>query len=202
MRDGDEIDVILRHLGTGCDLQSFPGTTAEKLGLVRTASARGLIAWSKTRGRYELTHAGWRKVMPRRALGVATLVIGATIGAVIGAGALAVLWRPADASHHAVGRQPTAPVSRPVDANGGPYAALETARASLAAPALGSPAEPAKVVEQALPEEPRAEPAPTVTAQAIKKSRHKTTRARTHRTWAWSNPYRDDRYQGAGRMFR
>jgi hypothetical protein len=201
---------MLRHLGTGCDLQNFPGTTVEKLGLMRTAGARGLIAWSKARGRYELTRTGWRKVMPRRGFGVATLVVSTTIGAVIGAGALAVLWLPADASHRAVGRQPTTPVSRPVDANGGPHTPLETASASPAAPGLqeypaptlGSPTEPAKVAEQAVPEEPRAEAVPTVTTQAIKKSRHKTTRARTHRTWAWSNPYRDDRYQGFGRIFR
>jgi hypothetical protein len=205
---GEKIDTMLRHLGSGHDLQDFPGTTAEKLGLMRTAGARGLIVWRKARGRYELTQAGWRKVMPRRGLGLATRVVSTTIGAAIGAGALAVLWLPADTSHRAVGRQPTAPVSRPVDANGGPHTPLETASASSAAPGvqeypaptLGSPTEPAKVAEQVVPEEPRAEAAPTVTAQAIKKSRHKTSKTRSHRTWAWANPYRDDRYSGFGRF--
>ncbi len=209
----DPIDAMLRHLGSGHDLQNFPGTTAEKLGLMRTAGARGLIAWSKARGRYELTRVGWRHVTPRRGFGPAFLVVSTTIGAVIGAGALAALWLSADASHRSVGRQATAPVSRPVVANGGLDTPLQTASASPAAPVvqqypapsaqLGSPTEPARVAEQPVPEEPSAEAAPTATKQAaVKRSRHKTSSARTHRTWAWANSHRDDRYPGFGRMFR
>jgi len=211
MSEGDGEDrlvTMLRHLGVGHDPQDFPGTPNEKLGLIRTAVARGLVAWSKARDRYELTSLGWRHAIPRRAFGPASLAVSTAIGAVIGAATLAVLWLPADASHHPVGRQVKAPISRPVDANGG----LQTAGALPAVPAVQTdpvpgaqpdiPMEPARVAEQPVSEQPIAA-APTSTRQAaVKKSRHKTVRARTYRTWAWANSYRDDRYSGFGRMFR
>jgi hypothetical protein len=207
---GGQIDTMLRHLGSGHDFQNFPGTTAEKLGLMRTANARGLIAWSKARGRYELTRIGWRQVAPRQGVGLASLVVCTSIGAMIGAGALAALWLPDDASHRPAGRQPPAPVSRLVDPGGGLRTSPQTASASFVAPKAkidpvptaqpDTPMEPARVAEQPVPEQPIAA-APTSTKQAaVKKSRHKTVRARTYRTWAWANSYRDERY--AGRMFR
>jgi hypothetical protein len=118
MRDQD-VALANRH-----DLQNFPGTAAEKLVLMRTANARGLIAWSKARGRYKLTRAGWREVAPKRGVGLASLVVCTSMGVVIGAGALAAgalgaHWLPADASHRPAGQQAPAPVSRPVDPGGG-----------------------------------------------------------------------------------
>jgi len=208
---GDRLASLLRHLGVGHDAQDFPGTPTEKLGLIRTAGARGLVAWSKTRGRYELTSLGWRQATPRRGFGLASLAVSTAIGAVIGAGALSVLWLPADASHHPVGRQTKAPISRPVDANGGLRTPPQTASVVPAVlvqndPAqnaqIDTPMEPARTAEQPVPEQPIAA-APTSTKQAaVKKSRHKTVRARTYRTWAWATSYRDDRYSGFGRMFR
>ena len=251
---GGHIDTMLRHLGSGHDFESFPGTTDEKLGLMLTASARGLIAWSKARGRYELTRVGWDQLAPRRGFGLASLAVCASIGAVIGAGALAAVWLPADASYSLAGRQVSAPVSRPVDPGGGLPTPPQTASASPVAPKVhtdqvptarpDTPMEPAqvatkvqtnpvpaaqhdtpmepeqaapkvqtdpvpspsmepvRVAEQPVPEQPIAA-APTSTKQAaVKKSRHKTVRARTYGSWAWANSYRDDRYSGFGRMFR
>jgi hypothetical protein len=112
---GSQIDTMLRHLGSGRDLQDFPGTADEKLALILTAAARGLIVWSTARGRFELTRIGLRPETPRRGSGRASLVVGTTVGTVIAAGALAAVWLPADASHHPDGQQASAPVSRPVD---------------------------------------------------------------------------------------
>src|SRR5215471_12759300 len=102
---GSQIDTMLRHLGSGRDLQHFSGTADEKLGLILTAAARGLIAWSKARGRFELTPTALRPETSTRGSGSASLVVGTTVGAVIAASALAALWLPADASHHPDGRQ-------------------------------------------------------------------------------------------------
>src|SRR5262249_27656451 len=127
---GSQIDTMLRHLGSGRDLQDFPGTADEKLALILTAAASGLIAWSTARGRFELTPIGLRRETPRRGSGSASLVVATTVGAAIAAGALAALWLPADASHHPDGRQAPAPVSRPVDPGGGLRTLPQTASAS------------------------------------------------------------------------
>ena len=152
---GGQIDTVLRHLGSGHDFESFPGTTDEKLGLMLTASARGLVAWSKARRRFELTPVGWHQLAPRRGFGLAPLAVCMSIGAVIGAGALAAVWLPADASHSLAGRQVSAPVSRPVDPGGGLRTPPQTASASPVAPKLhtdqvptaqpDTPMEPAQV---------------------------------------------------------
>ena len=97
--DGPRINAMLRHLGSGRDLREFSGTTTEKLALTRTAGARGLIAWHKTRARYELTAHGWNALMPARRFGVASLTtMSAATGGIVGVFAMAVLWPPADAS--------------------------------------------------------------------------------------------------------
>jgi hypothetical protein len=96
--DGPRINAMLRHLGCGRDLRQFPATTTEKVALVRTAGARGLIEWRKTRARYELTSYGWNALMPARRFGVASLVISAATGGIAGVVTMAVFWQPADAS--------------------------------------------------------------------------------------------------------
>jgi len=135
---GSQIDTMLRHLGSGRDLQDFPGTADEKLALILTAAASGLIAWSTARGRFELTPIGLRRETPRRGSGSASLVVATTVGAAIAAGALAALWLPADASHHPDGRQAPAPVSRPVDPGGGLRTLPQTASASPVLPQTAS----------------------------------------------------------------
>jgi hypothetical protein len=207
-----KIDAVLRHLGCGRDLESFPGTRYEQLGLIQTARSRGLVEWQEERGRYELTPVGWRHLTPRR-LGLASLMAGTAIGATVAAAALAVLWLPSDASQGSVGRPATAALSRPADANGGvsPLAPRpQAARAAPAAPAAAhdpapsarpdAPTDPAKVAEQPVPEDPIAEaPAPVVKQAAVKKSRHRTGR---NPAWASTSPYRDERYSGFGRIYR
>jgi hypothetical protein len=208
---GAKIEAMLRHLGCGHGLEDFPGTRYEQLALIQTACGRGLVEWRDERGRYDLTPIGWRQLTPRRGFGLASLMVGAAIGATIGAAALAAVWLPGDGSHRSVGRQATAPLSRPVDANGGlPASALQprTASASPAAPAaprdpapIAQPdilTEPAKIAEQPVPEEPVAEA--VVKQPVVKKPRHKTGGAGP--AWASTNPYRDERYSGSGRIFR
>jgi hypothetical protein len=225
---GSQIDTMLRHLGRGRDLQDFPGTADEKLALILTAAARGLIAWSTARGRFELTPIGLRQETPRRGSGSASLVVGTTVGATIAVGALAALWLPADASHHPDGRQAPAPVSRPVEPGGGLRIPPQTASPQPVAPKVftdqvpsarhdtpiepaqvaaklqtepipttqpDTPVEPARVAEQPVPAQPSATATPPKTKQAaVKKPRHKASRAQTYRTWAGTNSYRDERY--------
>jgi hypothetical protein len=207
-----KIDAMLRHLGCGHDLENFPGTRYEQLALVQAASSRGLVEWQEEVGRYELTPVGWRQLTPRRGLSLASLMVGTAIGATFGAAALAVIWLPGDVSHRSVERQAIA-LSRPVDARGGPLALApvpQKASASRAAPVAphapapgaqpDTPTEPAKVAEQPVPEEPVAEAVPTVVKQvAVKKPRHRTG---TGPAWASTNPYRDERYSGFGRIVR
>jgi hypothetical protein len=207
--DGTEkLDAILSHLARGRDLQDFSTTTTEKLGVIRTAAARRLIAWNKTRARYELTLAGWRRTAPRGSLGLAPLVIGATVGAAIGAAALAVLLPSADVPLNPVKRQALRSVPHPVAANvalatplpAQPVSLLPDAPPAQLVPA--TPVEPVKPLERAAPEEPSPEATAPVAKQtsARKHRHHRITRARTRRMWAWA--YRDERFARSGRIFR
>src|SRR5262249_29956639 len=209
----DKIDVVLSHLGRGHDLQDFPGTATEKLGFIRTAGARKLIAWNRARGRYELALAGWRRIARGRKLGFAPLVMGATIGAAIGAGALAVLWGAADVSSGSVGRRAIVPVSHPVEANVGlgmsvppqptsVVPAAPPAKNDPSPPQVGAPAQRVTVAEPAAAEEPTSQATGTVAKQSAgRKHRHrKMSRAHTRRMWA--SAYRDERYPRIGRIFR
>jgi outer membrane biosynthesis protein TonB len=175
---------MLRHLGGGRDLQEFPGTADEKLGLTLTAAARGQIAWSTARGRFELT--------PRRGSRSASLVVGTAVGAALAVGALAALWMPADGSHRPAALQAPAPVSLPVAPGGGlliPTASVPPVAPKVysdqvptAQPAIptepvrvvpkthtnpvpavqpGNLTEPTRVAEQPVPEQPIAAAAPT-----------------------------------------
>ena len=79
------IQAVLRHLGSGGGLRDFPASASasEKVALVKTANQRGLIAWHKGRGRYELTPAGWCELAPTRRFGVGSMVLGTTVGATL-----------------------------------------------------------------------------------------------------------------------
>jgi hypothetical protein len=204
----DKLDAILGHLARGRDLQDFSATATEKLGVIRTAAARRLIAWNKTRARYELTLAGWRRTAPRGSLGLAPLVVGASVGAAIGAAALAVLLGSTDLPPNPVERHAVRSVSRPVEAkvvlaSAVPADSVDVTPAAPPAPTVPStPIEPVKPAERAAPEEP----GPEATAQvarhtsARKHRHHRTSRARTRRMWAWA--YRDERFARSGRIFR
>jgi hypothetical protein len=97
--EGYRIDAMLRHLGCGCDLRDFPATANERVALVRTADARGLITWRKARARYELTHFGWNELLPKRRFGVPSLIISAATGGIAVGIAVAFLWLSVHASH-------------------------------------------------------------------------------------------------------
>jgi hypothetical protein len=193
--DRANIHAVLKHLGCGLDFRNFPGTTSEKLALIRTADRRRLITWQKARGRYELTPAGWSELAPRRRFGLASLMVSTAMGATFGAAALGVFWLSADASHRFVAGQSTAPVSRRVDADGGlrnPVPPRQAASAAAAQVALadvphdpassvepGNPADPPKVADRAAPEGPNAaDPSSKVKQAAIKKARRNTVSRR------------------------
>jgi hypothetical protein len=141
------INAVLRHLGSGADLRDFPASPSEKVALVKTASQRGLITWHKGRGRYELTATGWCELAPTRRFGVGSMMLGTTVGATVGAVALAVFWFTAGAAHApVVPRSAAAPA--PVQV------------AKLSAPAVSGAA------SNAVPVASEATPAPSTTAAA------------------------------------
>jgi hypothetical protein len=201
--DGPDIDAMLRHLGSGRDLRDFSCTANQKIALMRTAAARGLIAWRKRRARFELTPFGWAELMPRRRFCVASLMAGAAIGALAGAVALAGLWPSANAPPRAA-RAQSLQVSR---------SATPLVRSSMPQPAMLSTIaaepelnetprlEPPTFVARA-PDPPVAEPASHGTKGATaKKSRHKTAhrRRREHGSpWAYVPSWRGQQFRYAG----
>jgi hypothetical protein len=183
------IQAVLRHLGTGADLRDFSGSASEKVALVKTANQRGLIAWHKARGRYELTPAGWCELAPSRRFGVGAMMLGTTFGATLGAVALAAFWftggiaahRPAAprsvvAAAPAQVAKPQAQVATPPAHVVKPSAPATTAAASSPAPAppttaATAPSAAAPTVPAAAPVEPDPttvahEPAPEQRADA------------------------------------
>lgn len=210
-----KMDAMLRHLGCGHHLRDFPGTMSEKLALIRTAGARGLVAWTKSRAQYELTSAGWNALMPTRRFGVAALIVTAATGAMAGAVAAAVFWLPADASY-SPGRRQSASISHPATQHvprisraaeispPGPVALTPT---SLLQDVVAVTAEPDTNASEGLDrpnlaarpvaDQPRAEVVLNGTTEAeakqSKKSRHKAAHHRRReqgRSWARADPWR------------
>src|SRR5262249_17588443 len=108
----------------------------------------GLIAWHKARGRYELTPAGWCELAPSRRFGVGSMMVGTTVGATLGAAALAVFWFTSGVAH-------TPAVPRPV-------VAAAPAQVAKAAPAVnGAVSSVASIAPSTSPD-----PAPTTAASA------------------------------------
>src|SRR5437879_4997077 len=167
---GPDIDAMLRHLGRGDDLRNLPGTATEKIAVVRTAGARGLITWSRARGRYELTHFGWNELLPRQRFGVASLMASAAVGGLAGAAALAVLWSSADAPPRAARGQslPASHSAEPVVRSSRPQQAMlptiATEPDSNETPALEPP-----TLVVSVSDAPRAEPASTDTKEVEEK---------------------------------
>ena len=201
--DGRNLDAMLRHLGSGRDLREFPGTTTEKLALIRTAGARRLIEWRKTRARYELTSYGWNALMPARRFGVASLMISAATGGMAGAVAAAVLWLPADASRHAARGQSSASISR-LEPRSAPLPAIGPQK-DAAAESDTSAAEgldPPKLADRPTTDSPMAQVS-GVKESEVKKPRHKAAHHRRReqgRMWAAADPWRAQsiRYAGYG----
>jgi hypothetical protein len=134
------IEAMLRHLGSGADLRDLPTSASQKVALVKTANQRGLIAWHKSRGRYELTTAGWCELAPSRRFGLGSIMVGTTLGATLGAAALAVFWLTAGAAH----------VSGPAPRSAAAPAPAQVAK--LSAPAVsGAASEPALLASVSSP---------------------------------------------------
>jgi hypothetical protein len=157
------IEAMLRHLGSGADLNDLPVSASEKVALVKTANQRGLIAWHKRRGRYELTTAGWCELAPSRRFGVGSIMVGTTLGATIGAAALAVFWLTAGTAH--VSGPPPRSAAAPAQAHVAKLPApVVTGTVSNPAPAAPAPhpAEPAAAAAPAWAPatEPAREPTP------------------------------------------
>jgi hypothetical protein len=221
--EGRAMDAMLRHLGCRRDLCDLPGTTSEKLALIRTAGARGLIAWTKTRAQYELTSAGWNALMPRRRFGVAALIVSAATGGMAGALAVAVFWLPADASRPSARGQSFASIARLEKPNvprtsrsaetfapaSAPLPAISVAQDAVAATAEGETGAVEGLDRHNLADRPAAE-LPSAQASPsggketrAKKSRHKTAHHRRReqgRMWARADPWQAQsiRYAGYG----
>jgi hypothetical protein len=215
--DGHRIKAMLRHLGCGRDVRDFPASANEKVALIRTADTRGLIAWRKTRARYELTSIGWNELMPRRRFGMPSLIISAATGGVAGVIAVAVFWPPADASRARANS--SAPISRLEQPH-----VLQTARSAEICVPRYAPSPVMGVVEDAVAAtEPEREPEidrPVVTerpaldqpgttsgASGAKEAGAKKSRKTAHhrrreqrRSWAYADPWRSRsiRYAGYG----
>ena len=211
------IQAVLRHLGSGAGLRDFPASASEKVALVKTANQRGLIAWHKGRGRYELTPAGWCELAPTRRFGVGSMVLGTTVGATLGAAALAVFWFTAGAAHG-----PAAPRSvvaaAPVQVAKAP-APVVSASVSSAAATASTPSSAAAPTPAPAPAAAPVEPEPTTLAheptpeqlaeaaakakQAAKKARQQAAARRKReeaaRAWA-ADPWhtRQAEYSGHG----
>lgn len=219
-----DMDAMLRHLGCGQDLRDFPGTTSEKVALMRTARRRGLIAWRKAGSRYELTSVGWTELTPRRRFSLASLILSAVMGAAIGATALASTWIPTDVSRHSVRRQSIASVPRlqkpiaavtehPVDlgvreaarpqATIAPVAPFTLADEPEIGAAPGDPIEPPMVADGPRPEQPGVEAAPIIAKQGPVKKPHRRAayHRKKHRTglaWLSSNARRARQFRYSG----
>jgi hypothetical protein len=202
--EGPNIDAMLRHLGSGRDVCDFPGTAIEKVALVRTARARGLIAWRKGRARYDLTPTGWIRLAPRPRFGVASLIVSTAVGAIVGGAALlAFTWQPADAPHRIASRQslqashsaePVVRTSRPQQVT---LATVEADPDRIETPAL----EPPTSVVSA-PDPPRAEPALTGTKEVTaRKPRRKSAHRRRREqgaAWAYVRSWQGQQFRYAG----
>jgi len=213
------IQAALRHLGSGADLRDFPASPSEKVALVKTANQRGLIAWHKGRGRYELTPAGWCELAPTRRFGVGSMMLGTTVGATLGAAALAVFWFTAGAAHGPAAPRsvvaaapaqvatPSAPAITGTVSGAAPRAAVSSsAAASNPAPAEPAPAaapvepEPTTVEHEPSPEQ-LAEAAAKAKQAAAKKARQravaKRKREEAARAWA-GDPWRTRQAEYSG----
>jgi hypothetical protein len=208
------IQAMLRHLGTGADLRDFAASPSAKVALVKTANQRRLIVWHKGRGRYELTPGGWCELAPSRRFGVGSVMLGTTVGATLGAAALAVFWFTAGAAHaplpprtvvaaaSAQSAKPPAPTAVPM----APASTQVPPPAAAPAPApAAAPVEPEPpiVAQGPTPEERAKAAAKAKQAAAARKARQraaaKRKREEAARAWAATHPGpRQADYSGNG----
>jgi hypothetical protein len=94
-----KIRVALEQIDQFGDLRSFTGARHEKLALFTTVRERGLIAWKRTCGQYELTLAGRKWLMSHGGAPARRRYRSRLIGATAGVAVLAGAWFSVDASH-------------------------------------------------------------------------------------------------------
>jgi hypothetical protein len=135
-REALRIGAAMEHIGIHGNLDGFPARRGERLALVTTAAKQGLLVWNRSRGKYELTNRGHRRVRglrrsARAALrgrqgggavrsGVNAVVTAAGVVLVVGATFLA--FNPSGSSDLAPARRADAyfSSSAPVSARAGP----------------------------------------------------------------------------------
>lgn len=113
-----KIAAAIEHIKAHGNLDGFPAGRGERLALVSTAGRQGLIAWNRSRARYELTSRGHRHVRAVRRAGRNALrkgqggavrsgmnAIVTTAGAVVIIGAVFLAFNPTAPANLAVERQ-------------------------------------------------------------------------------------------------
>jgi hypothetical protein len=190
MDEDARIRAVLEHIRRGGGLEDFPATRNAKRALIATAGRRRLIAWEKTRRRYELTLRGRRLLRrppasaSRRRLSVQAIAVA------VGAVALG-LWFSADASRLLIGSQATAVASRPA----APAAPLTVAAQPDPLPDpfpehVEEPTDEQSVPAAAPPKEPTPAAAPAQPAEAKPAAKSKRKVAKAHRKGTYASWHR------------
>ena len=115
------IGAAMEHIEAHGNLDRFPARRGERLALVSTAVKQGLLVWNRSRGRYELTSHGHRRVRALRRAGRKALrdpqggavrsgmnAVVAAAGAVVVLGAAFLAFNPAGSTDSVPAREPGA----------------------------------------------------------------------------------------------
>src|SRR6266542_3592375 len=115
------IGAAMEHVKAHGNLDGFPAGRGERLALMTTAGKQGLVVWSRSRRRYELTSRGFRRVRALRRAGRNALrerqggavrsgmnALVTAAGAVVVVGAVFLAFNPSGSTNLAPGRQPAA----------------------------------------------------------------------------------------------
>jgi hypothetical protein len=98
-----KIRAALAEIDQFGNLRSFAGARHEKLALFTTIRERGLVAWKRTCGQYELTLAGRKWLMNHGGTPARRRLRATPIAATLGMAVLAGVWFSGDASHRLFG---------------------------------------------------------------------------------------------------
>jgi hypothetical protein len=113
------IGAAMEHIKAHGNLDGFPARRGERLALVTTAGKQGLLVWNRSRGRYELTSRGDRRVRALRRAGRNALrdrqggAVGSGMNAVVTAAATVLVVGAAFLAFHPVGSTDSAPLREP-----------------------------------------------------------------------------------------
>ncbi len=113
------IGAAIEHIKAHGNLDGFPARRGERLALVTTAGKHGLLVWNRSRGRYELTNRGHRRVRALRRAGRNALrarqggAVRSGINAVVTAAGTVVVVGAAFLAFHPAGSTDSAPLREP-----------------------------------------------------------------------------------------